>query len=112
MRVMARQAGQGPTTANVAGRLHEAYGLVTYKHGVVNANRAGLDHAGEPVAASAQAELFVSRPSTQAELDREITVNRPPPGRLDVQTASPWQPRMRRWGSGSTHRARQAHDPM
>jgi hypothetical protein len=39
------------------------------------------------MAASAQAELFVSRPSAQAELDRGITLNLPAPGRLDVQTA-------------------------
>jgi hypothetical protein len=61
MRVMARRADEGPFAPDVAGRLHEAYGLVSNQHGVVNPDRVGLDHAGEPMAASAQTELFVSR---------------------------------------------------
>jgi hypothetical protein len=61
VRVMARRAGNGPVAQDVAGRLHEAYGLVSDKHRVVNPDRVGLDHAGEPMAASAQAEFFVSR---------------------------------------------------
>jgi hypothetical protein len=67
--------------------LHETHGLVTDKPGVVNPDGAGLDHAGKTMAASAQAELFVSRPSAQPELDRGIILKSPAPGRLDVQTA-------------------------
>jgi hypothetical protein len=63
VRVVTRQAGHGPVAPDVAGRLHETHGLVTDKPGVVNPDRAGLDHAGETMAASAQAELFISRPS-------------------------------------------------